>query len=154
MKPTLLTRKPIDKLSVADFSAFPIWEFATNVEDVTGQDETWVRPLPAQVVPLDSYSLSVAAKFETPTGVRFQGIVGVNTFSGYEAVHAALLTDGEYVFIPWPGYDDAPKSARRAASCLGLSVTELFPLKYRLSVVVQGESEPRMGVYSYAATDD
>jgi len=153
MKPTRKTRKPIDKLSLADISAFPIWEFAADEEGVAGQDETWVRPLVAQEIPLDAYSLSVAAVFEAPTGATFRGVVGINTFAGYEAVHAAVVTDNDYVFIPWPGYDGAPKSVRVAAKQLGLKESELFPLKYRLTVKVQGEAEPRTGVYSYVTTD-
>jgi hypothetical protein len=153
MKPTRKTRKPLDKLSLADISAFPIWEFATDEEGAAGQDETWVRPQAAQEVPLDAYSLSVAAEFEAPTGATFHGIVGVNTSSGYEAVHAAVVTDNDYVFIPWPGYDGAPESMRLAAKQLGLKQSELFPLKYRLAARVQGEAEPREGVYSYAPND-
>lgn len=153
MKPTQKTRKPIDKLSLADIAAFPIWEFADDEEGIAGQDETWVRPLIARQVPPDAYSLSVAAMFEAPTGATFRGIVGINTSGGYEAVHAAIVTSNDYVFIPWPGYVDAPKSVLLAAKLLGLKKAELFPLKYRLAVRVEGETEPRTGIYSYAATD-
>ena len=153
MKPNRNTRKPIDKLSLADISAFPIWEFATDEEGVAGQDETWVRPLAAQEVPLDAYSLSVAADFTTPAGKAFRGIVGVNTSGEYEAVHAAVITKDGYVFIPWPAFDTALNEARSAAKQLGLNESELFPLKYRLAVRVQGEAIPRKGVYNYASPD-
>jgi hypothetical protein len=48
MPATLKTRKPVDKLTVGDLVAFPIWEFASDEESVEGQDETWVRPRTVQ----------------------------------------------------------------------------------------------------------
>jgi hypothetical protein len=56
---------PIDKLTAADLLAFPLWEFATDEEDVEGPDETWVRPVDAQVVRAGSWSLCVGADFRT-----------------------------------------------------------------------------------------
>lgn len=50
MRPTLKTRKPIDTLDAADLAKFPIWELASDEEDVPGRDETWVRPVDASFV--------------------------------------------------------------------------------------------------------
>ena len=153
MRPTLKTRKPIDQLRPTDLQAFHVWEFASDEEGEDGQDETWVRPLAEKEVPRDAYSLSVAARLTTSTGVEYQGIVGVNTAEGYEAIHAAVLTDSAYVFIPWPSMAGASKLARGAAKELGLKAKELFPLTYRLVIPVKGEVEPREGVYRYESSD-
>jgi hypothetical protein len=152
MKPSLETRKPIDQLRPNDLIAFPVWEFVDE-EHEEGQDETWVRPVRAKKVPRNSYSLSVAATLTTPKGVEYQGIVGVTTAEGFEAVHAAVLTEHDYVFIPWPGMTGAAEQARGAARQLGLKASELFPLAYRLAVPVAGEASLREGVYHYANSD-
>ncbi|MGL4574391.1 MAG: hypothetical protein ACRCV9_06340 [Burkholderiaceae bacterium] len=146
------TRKPIDQLRPADLEAFPVWEFVDE-ENEGSQDETWVRPARTKQVPTDGYSLSVAATLTTPKGVEYRGIVGVNTAEGFEAVHAAVLTEDNYIFIPWPGMDGAAQQARSAAKELGLKASELFPLTYRLSVPVLGEASLREGVYRYASSD-
>ena len=153
MRPTLKTRKPIDQLRPIDLKTFPVWEFASDEEDEEGQHETWVRPVRAKQVPGNAYSLSVAARLTTPTGVEYQGIVGVSTAEGFEAVHAAILTEEEYVFIPWPGMAGASKLARSAAKELGVRATDLFPLAYRLDIPVEGEAAPRDGVYRYGKND-
>ena len=97
MKPSLKTRKPVDQLRQIDLETFPVWEFATDEEGDEDQDETWVRPVRAKTIPGDAYSLSVSARFNTRSGVEFKGIVEVSTAEGFEAVHAAVLTEGSYV---------------------------------------------------------
>jgi hypothetical protein len=153
VQPSLKTRKPIDQLRPIDLRAFPVWEFASDEEDDEDQDETWVRPLRAKHVPKDAYSLSVAATLTTPMGVEFQGIVSVNTVQTFEAVHAAVLSEQNYVFIPWPGMPGAAKLARSAARELGLKAKDLFPLAYRLVVPVVGEVALREGTYAYGSSD-
>jgi hypothetical protein len=153
MKPSLKTRKPVDRLRVVDLEAYPIWEFATDEEDDEDKDETWVRPVKAKGIRLDAYSLSVFAKFTTPSGVELKGIVGVNTAEVFEAVHAAVVTEDDYIFIPWPSMPGAHRLARDAAKELGLKAEDLFPLTYRLAALVDGEADLREGVYSYEKSD-
>jgi hypothetical protein len=153
MRPSLKTRKPVDQLRQIDLETFPIWEFASDEEDEEGHDETWVRPLRAKQIPGDAYSLSVAARLTSPSGVVYQGIVGVSTAEGFEAVHAAIVTEDDYFFIPWPGMAGASKMARDTAKELGLEAFELFPLAYRLAVPIKGENAQREGVYAYGSSD-
>jgi hypothetical protein len=47
------TRKQVYDLTLADFDAAPVWEFALDEEAVPGQDETTVRPYEAPGPPLD-----------------------------------------------------------------------------------------------------
>ena len=95
----LSTRKPVDGLTPSDIAAFPIWEFASGEEGVEGQDETWVRPLPDAEVPVEAWSLSVAADFRTASGATFPGIVGVTTAGGVELGHAVIFAHDRYVFV-------------------------------------------------------
>jgi hypothetical protein len=148
MAATLATRKPIDQITVADLVDFPIWEFCLDEEGVEGMDETWVRPLAAAAVPNGAYSLSVAAEFETASGLRVNGLIGVTTIAGeVEIAYPVLLFDGKYLFVPSQhdmqiGPDDE-KLRRAVVDALGPS--PVFPLRYRLSVSIEGEASPREG---------
>ena len=148
MAATLATRKPIDQITVADLVDFPIWEFCLDEEGVEGMDETWVRPLAAAAVPNGAYSLSVAAEFETASGLRVNGLIGVTTAEGeVEIAYPVLLFDGKYLFVPSQhdmqiGPDDE-KLRRAVVDALGTS--PVFPLRYRVSVPIEGEASHREG---------
>jgi hypothetical protein len=148
MAATLATRKPIDQITVADLVDFPIWEFCLDEEGVEGMDETWVRPLAAAAVPNGAYSLSVAAEFETASGLRVNGLIGVTTAEGeVEIAYPVLLFNGKYLFVPSQhdmqiGPDDE-KLRRAVVDVLGPS--PVFPLRYRLSVSIEGEASHREG---------
>jgi hypothetical protein len=148
MAATLATRKPIDQITVADLVDFPIWEFCLDEEGVESMDETWVRPLAAAAVPNEAYSLSVAAEFETASGLRVDGLVGVTTIAGeVEIAYPVLLFDGKYLFVPSQHdmqFNAADEKLRRAVvDALGPS--PVFPLRYRLSVPIEGEASHREG---------
>jgi hypothetical protein len=151
MTATIATRKPIDQITVADLVDFPIWEFCLDEEGVEGMDETWVRPLAAAAVPNGAYSLSVAAEFETASGLRVNGLVGVTTTAGEVDISVAvLLFDGKYLFVPGK-HDmriDAPREHNeklRSAFADALGTSAVFPLRYRLSVSIEGEASHREG---------
>jgi hypothetical protein len=146
MAATLATRKPIDQITAADLADFPIWEFCLDEEGTEGMDETWVRPLAAAEVPNEAYSLSVAAEFETASGLRVNGLIGVTTAEGeVEISQAALLFGGKYLFVPDKDMRiDADEKLRRAVvDALGPS--PVFPLRYRLGVLIEGEASHREG---------
>ncbi|GFE81518.1 hypothetical protein GCM10011487_35180 [Steroidobacter agaridevorans] len=141
-RPTLKTRKPIDELTASDLSVFPIWEYALDEEEAEDRDETWVRPVDAQVVRKGQYSLTVAAEFRTRTGTTFPGFIGVTTAEGLEIYGAVLLPEAKYVVV-----DPSNAADRRAAAkSLGTSTKELFPLTYTLRVRVGREKELRTGL--------
>jgi hypothetical protein len=145
MAATIATRKPIDQITVADLVDFPIWEFCLDEEGVEGMDETWVRPLAAAAVPNGAYSLSVAAEFETASGLRVNGLIGVTTAAGeVEIAYPVLLFDGKYLFVPnQHGMQIDEKLRRAVVDALGPS--PVFPLRYRLSVSIEGEASYREG---------
>jgi len=150
MAATIATRKPIDQITVADLVDFPIWEFCLDEEGVEGMDETWVRPLAAAEVPNGAYSLSVAAEFETASGLRVNGLVGVTTAGEVEISQAVLLFGGKYLFVPDKQdmridalREDDEKLRAAVADALGTS--PVFPLRYKLSVLIEGEASHREG---------
>lgn len=147
MRPILKTRKPIDRLTAEDLEVFPIWEFASDEEGVEGQDETWVRPVKFARVPPEAFSLSVAADFETASGKRLPGIVGVTTSGGVEMGHGAVIFRRKYQFVPASDYDLAPRARKALAAAMKTPVTKIFPLRFILRVLIRGESERRRGVF-------
>jgi hypothetical protein len=143
---TLMTRKPITVLVEEDIRAFPVWEFAADEEADEEQDETFVRPVDARAVPIDAYSLSVAARFTTPLGRELVGIIGLSTADGIEVGHAALIADGKYIFVPSPEFPGATKEYSRIASLLGMAVTDAFPLRFVSLVPFEGTGAPIDGM--------
>ena len=140
----LATRKPIDQITVADLIDFPIWEFCLDEEGVDDMDETWVRPVAAAAVPADeAYSLSVAATFETASGLRVDGLIGVSTAGEVEIEHPVLLFDGKYLYVP--RIDMSQSHRERAAIADALGTSPVFPLRYRLNVLLEGEATHREG---------
>jgi hypothetical protein len=101
------------------------------------------------VLELTDSGFSVAAKFKTASGMELRGIVGVNTMGSLEVIHAAVITEDNYVFIPWPGYPGARRSCQVASRELGISESDLFPLKYELLVPIEGVRETVHGEYAY-----
>jgi hypothetical protein len=146
MAATLATRKPIDQITVADLMDFPIWEFCLDEEGVDGMDETWVRPLDAAAVPHGECSLSVSAEFETASGLRLNGLVGVTTIAGeVDISEAVLLFDGKYLYVPRIDAMREEYEKFRSAIADVLGTSPVFPLRYRLGVPIEGEASHREG---------
>lgn len=148
MNPSLRTRKPVDELQPEDLDAFPIWEFSLDEEGVDEQDETWVRPVPRNVIGHDQYSLTVAANFITASGGEILGAVGVTTADGFEFGHGVLLYTGRYIFVPSAEFPGAKKERKAVAMALGMQLKQVFPLKFTLRALVEGETVFRQGEFS------
>lgn len=147
-KVSLQTRKPCNELKVSDFAVFPIWEFALDEEDVPGRDETWVRPINSKIVPKGAYDLFVAATFTTASGRKLDGCLIVNTAG--ESVEI-----GEGIVLGRLGYRAVPRKSenkeaieerKRFVALLGQSASKVFPIHYKLQVVIEGEESPREGI--------
>jgi hypothetical protein len=93
----------------------------------------------------------VAAEFETASGLRVGGLIGVTTIAGeVEISQAVLLFGGKYLFVPDKQdlrIDALRKDDEklRAAIADALGTSPVFPLRYRLSVLVEGEASHREG---------
>jgi hypothetical protein len=147
MDTTLQTRKPVDALTREDLEAFVIWEFAIGEEDDDEQDETWVRPLERATIPRDASSLSVAADFVTADGTPFIGIVALSTDEGIEFDGAGLLAGGAYVYAAH-GARTPLRYKTSTASELGKPPTGIYPLRFTLRALLEGEAAPRSGIFA------
>jgi hypothetical protein len=147
MEASLQTRKPIEALTPEDLDAFTIWEFALDKEEDEQQDETWVRPLDRSTIPREASSLSVAADFITADGTRFVGIVGLSTDGGLEIASASLLAEGAYIYAGH-GEKTSIRYKTSAASELGMPPRAIYPLRFTLRALLEGESAPRSGMFA------
>ena len=145
------TRKPVDRLTVNDFSAFPIWEYALDEEGIEGRDETWVRPLTARVIPKGKYSLQVAADLKTASGRSYSGFLNVTTAEGRVEIGGGVILDSSnYVPIPSREMFGFEQLKEVLLSRLRLSEAELFPITYTLRVLIEGEQALRSGKFTSA----
>ncbi len=137
-KINLQTRKPVDRLTLADFTAFPVWEYADDEEGVEGRDETWVRPVDSCVVPKASYT-HVAAQFTAACGKRFHGFVTVSTLDGPPDVcQGVVVHNRKYLFVSNPEAFCYDESRKQLLTAVGLTEAKMFPLAFRLRVPVAG----------------
>jgi hypothetical protein len=147
METTLQTRKPIEALTPEDLDTFTIWEFAMDEGDDQQQDETWIRPLDRATIPRETCSLSVAADFVTADGTRFAGVVGLSTDASVAIASASLLAGGTYVYAAH-GEKTSIRYKTSTASQLGKSPADIYPLRFTLRALLDGEAAPRSGIFS------
>jgi hypothetical protein len=136
--------KPIHELVADDLRDHPLWTYATDAE--SDHDETWVRPLPASTIPRASDDIVHAAcDIVAANGRRFIGFL--SCFDG-------RIQDDEPIIVCedtgyWP-MGHAPHRRERAAfeAFFGGEYTTLFPLRWTMRVLFEGESAPRHGVFA------
>ena len=154
MSATLKTRKPVVKLTVGDFHAFPVWEYAIDEEGEGEQDETWVRPVDTAAIRKGAYSQIVASDFATAGGRRLQGFMIVTTADGEVEVDAgAIVGSIGYRVLPHLSRKlavrrNAPwvvEARDRLLLALGQHEADVFPLRYTLRAAIRGEKERRVG---------
>jgi hypothetical protein len=150
MDTTLATRKQIDQLTLQDLDAFPIWEFASDEEALLGRNETWVRPVDSNVVPLHADGPCVSAEFALANGNVLRGIAVPDLLFGTkEITNAYIIANGCYLSIPVRNtinFTAAYLAESRLKSLLQglhLSAKEVFPIQCRLHAPVQNEIIPR-----------
>jgi hypothetical protein len=147
MDTTLQTRKPVEALTPEDLATFPIWEFATGEEGDEEQDETWIRPLERSTIPREADSLSVAADFVTADGTPFVGIVALSTDEEIEFGGASLLSNGAYIYAAH-GEKTPLRYKTSTASELGKPPAGIYPLRFTLRALLEGEAAPRSGIFA------
>jgi hypothetical protein len=134
---TLQTRKPVEALTPEDLVAFPIWE----------QDEDGIRPLERSTIPREADALSVAADFITADGTPFVGIVALSTDEEIAFDGASLLSMGAYIYAAH-GEKTPLRYKTSTASELGKSPVDIYPLRFTLRALLEGEPAPRSGVFA------
>jgi hypothetical protein len=136
--------KCVDDLTVEDFDAFPLWEFATDEECAEGRDETWVRPLQDEHLRRGAMGLLVAADFTAANGKEMEGFVNANLLRGFIVHEGSILYAGKSLGVSsMLGASELEYVAER----VGLCGAELFPLEWVVRVQVHGETEFRKGSF-------
>jgi hypothetical protein len=137
MNPSLQTGKPLEALTLEDLAAFAIWKLA----------DSSVRPLERATIPRDVAALSVAADFVAADGTPFVGIVGLSTGDAIQVEGAGLLTKGVYIYAAH-GEKTPLRYKTSTASELGMSPANIYPLRFTLRALLEGEAAPRSGIFA------
>src|SRR5215831_12626122 len=132
----LQTRKPVYHLTLHDFAAYLVWEYATDEEGGEERDESWVRPVMTLVVPQRSYT-HVASNFTAASGKQFAGFVTVSTLHHLPDVcQGVIIHNREQLFVSNPEAYGFNESRRYLLVTLRLTEAEVFPLSFRLRIAV------------------
>jgi hypothetical protein len=145
MQATIATRKPVTDLTAADLEAFAVWEFATDEEELDGQDESWVKPLSATRIPSDGLSLSVAAALRLASGRIYPGILFCDTYAGFDVSAIAILTTSGRVLF---AHNDPVSETLAKLNQLGLNAGQVFPVEYRTRVPSMRTGNSERGAFS------
>jgi hypothetical protein len=98
------TRKQVYKLTHADLTKYPVWEFALDEEVEPGQDEATVRPYPIEG-PLDPSDgmFEIRTRFVLADGTGHVGyLTPGHTATDLGSVQPQIVTDkGQVIF--WMG---------------------------------------------------
>jgi hypothetical protein len=140
--------KPIDQVSYSELSDHPVWEFVPESED---HDETWVRPV--RHLPVNSLAgclvatrvrlangsseLAILSNIDlddTPQNEHFLSLSVIKT--NRETFHLARYHDIDYV-------QSGPSAL---AEFLGLTIKDVFPIEYDISLVAAGAADSLRGV--------
>jgi hypothetical protein len=144
--------KPVDELTEADLRAFPMWEYALDEEDT--YDETFVRPLELASVPLDSWSIQIAARYWLRSGAEYFGCADVSLAADPQRILPQfIVVGGKSVALPYPPAADAipdvdlgiDLARHNLPKALGLPIEDILPAKFQLLVLVEGEVTLRVG---------
>jgi hypothetical protein len=144
MQPSLKTRKPVHRLTVADLEAFPVWEFASDEEDVEGMDETWVKPA-GHVLPENEAALTVATVFKMSCGLVYPGLMWCNTYAEFEVTAIALLTEHDRLIFS----EGTPRQhIAEALTELNLAWDQVFPVQYSTRAKRSSTGKPEQGSFT------
>jgi hypothetical protein len=134
-------RRQVYELTPSDLKTFPVWEFASDEEDVDGQDEATVRPyLKTPVDPGDGLQV-VRATFKLADGTRLLGFVSPPppaTPWGIGNQQPAIVSDGGQVRLFFGIFAPSAAELNGFFEILGKSALEIFPLEYATDVEIIG----------------
>jgi hypothetical protein len=137
--------KTADQLAPLDFAKYPVWEF-DNDREAAVSDETYVRPV--KHLPIDSLSNRlVGTKLSLNNGWQVFGVLGNINLANIESTQHFLTvtvfrSSGQsFGLARYHDVDYSRRDASALAVFLGLSVPQVFPIKYDITAVAVGLSE-------------
>jgi hypothetical protein len=128
------TRKQVDELTLDDFAACPVWEYALDEEGEPDQDETTVRPVPtsAALDPSENTYL-ITARFQLADGTPMQGFLTPPTADddSLGRIQPLIITDRGHVGF-W--YGRLPVAPEKEYELLGRDAASVFPIRFESDV--------------------
>ena len=134
-------RKQVYDLTLADFDATPVWEFASDEEGVAGQDEATVRPYEVSV-PIDTGhgGLIVRAVFVLADGTNLRGYLSPHPISLRRPGWVQpVMISGAHQFNFWSGMlRPSQTQMNEVLAKIGKQASQVFPVQYRSDVELLG----------------
>lgn len=127
----LRIRKQVYLLTLSDLEAHPVWEHASDEEDLEDQDEATVRPHPS---PLASEpGLIVPALLTAADGTMLHGYAYTAADFSIEQVQPYAITPHGHAGFWFGVLEPHPSDLEELYRVLGKTAATLFPLKVQLS---------------------
>ena len=132
--------KPVTSLRPGDLEQYPVWEYANNLE--LWSDETVVRPV--KQMPVESLDgRVVGTRLTLANGATVWGIIGnVDPTSAQLTEHFLTLSvfssDQWFTMARYHDVEGRQRGSEALARFLGLSVREIFPIRYDIRENVIG----------------
>ena len=142
--------RPIDRIPIQELEKYGVWEFDLDEEDYEdAQDESWVCPV--RELPVHTLVNRIAVtRLTLANGTQIPGMLGNVDLAvarrHREFVGVSVCKDDHWFHLARyfdVDYDEAGPSA--LAEFLGLSVTDVFPLRYDISAITVGLPEVMRG---------
>lgn len=138
------SRKPVDRLTQEDLHAAPIWEYIISGFR-EGENETWVKPVRARLIPSGRYSLLVAARFVTRTDRILPGFMIVTTANREIEINPGAIVHPTYRVLPCLTIAEAKRKRapwqiadrQRLLQALRMRAAEVFPIQYLLRAALR-----------------
>ena len=138
-----VTVKPVDRLTSADLSLHPVWEYV--LDETVGVDETTVAPV--WTLPVDSLENRVAGiEIELANGNKMCGLISCVSLRNLRSTKhfVTLSVERDGVWFHLARYFDVEYDKYgpyQLAEFLELPVNDVFPIRYDLSAVVRADAE-------------
>jgi hypothetical protein len=140
--PNPSVRKSVSEISRRDLDGCPVWEFASDEEDIEGQDETTVRPfiVSGELDP-SAGMLVVRARFQLADRTEMTGYLTpcVPPDNGLDSLQPVIVTDEGQVLLWWGVIEPKPAELSDLYRRLGkASESQVFPILFASDVAIAG----------------
>jgi hypothetical protein len=142
--------KPVHTLTPDDFVKFPVWEYDLDAETSEGRDETWVRPVRRYPVTyLDNRVIGTSVLLNNGTRMTacLSNIALRKPESTREFLTLSLWCQEHWLDLArYFDVDYANEGPAAVALSLGLTVDDVFPIRYDIAQHAKGAESVIRGV--------